>query len=103
MVESKDFTTFEESVSTDTSPPLVSVPAGEPLDVWHLHAVPVMEPSPPLCLYDDDTNSSSYSVPTIIANEHHNESIGRYWETQANEDVPDLARQGAGLAGVLGL
>lgn len=97
MVESKDFT---ENPPTEISPPLVSVPAGEPLDVWHLEAVPVVAPA----LYDyGDTASSFRSLPTIFADDHQDESIATYREPRTHENVHDPAKQGARLAGVLGL
>ena len=129
MVESK---VFSSDAREAESPPLVPVSAGEPIDVWHLEAVPV--PTAPSFLYDESPHnpvlpregrhsSGEIAVPSsVIIGENVGESsvlsdsrgvngtcenavvhLGR------NENVDDLEDEdrlsvGAGVAsGVVGL
>ena len=97
MVESKVFATEDPS---DASPPLVQVSAGEPLDIWHLQAVPVVEPSAPSYVYDDahHHHASSYAepLPTIITAEQNP------FDEPSNMDMEPEDPEGklAGAAGV---
>ena len=109
MVESKVFSTEinNEDGDDDASPPIVQVQAGEPLDLWHLQAVPVVEPSAPLHVYDQGHSSNNFQnepIPTIVTPE-----ASPFDDPGINmdfEDVDDPERKvavGAGVAsGVLG-
>ena len=115
MVESKLFST-EESSFVDSLPPLVQVQAGEPLDLLHLQAVPVVEPSAPCHVYDPQQQQQQQQhqqgpsivepIPTIVTDETcpvNEPSFNNNNMEMEPQDPQEQLKVGAAVAsGVLG-
>lgn len=107
MVESKVFST--DLNDDDLSPPIVQVvQADEPLDLWHLQAVPVVEPSAPLQVYDQAHSSSNLhnneppASPITTTEANPFDEPGHTMDFDGDDPARKVAVEAGVASGVLG-